>query len=184
MRRAALFACVLRDSMKVSCMVMAAREEEEPSLTDALTRVTQPRCLRSEKHVCSPILLTQTQQGHCAATLRAGLGPPGSASLSFCGQLTPLLSNVPQRDPPATASLPSVTSLCGEVLQVGCSCLQSQEGALRSRMWVACVCESLLCVLRAGISWMSDSLVLSRIGKLTNIWPWFFLPSGTQGTLG
>lgn len=77
-------------------------------------------------------------------------------------------------------SLPS--SLC--YFRSGCSCLQSQEGALRSRMWVACVCVSLLCTPRAGISRMSDSLVLSRIEKLTNIWPWFFLPSGTQGTLG
>lgn len=72
-----LFAGVLRNSMKVSCMVMAASKEEEPSLTDALTRVAQPRCLRSEKHVCSPILLTQTQQGLFALTLRSGLGPPG-----------------------------------------------------------------------------------------------------------
>lgn len=72
----ALFACVLRDSMKVSCMVMAAREEEEAPPTDALTRVAQPRCLRSKKQVCSPIRLTETQQVILAVTLRAGLEPP------------------------------------------------------------------------------------------------------------
>lgn len=54
---------VLRDSMKVSCMVMAAGQEEGRSLTDAVTSVAQPRSLRSKNHVCSPILLTQTQQG-------------------------------------------------------------------------------------------------------------------------
>lgn len=54
---------VLRDSMKVSCMVMAAGQEDGRSLTDAVTSVAQPRSLRSKNHVCSPILLTQTQQG-------------------------------------------------------------------------------------------------------------------------
>lgn len=61
-------------------MVMAAREEEEPSLTDASARVARPRCLGSEKLVCPPALLAQTQQGHSALSLRAGAGLPGSAS--------------------------------------------------------------------------------------------------------
>lgn len=54
---------VLRESMKVSCMVMAAGQEEGRSLTDAVTSAAQPRSLRSKNLVCSPILLTQTQQG-------------------------------------------------------------------------------------------------------------------------
>lgn len=106
--------------MKVSCMVMAASEEEEPSLPDALTRVAQPRCLRSEKHACSPVLLTQTQQGHCAVTLRAGLGPPGLdppfillASSETEKLTTPLLSKAPPR-----ILLSAITPLSREVLHI------------------------------------------------------------------
>lgn len=36
-QRAALSACVLRDGTKVSCMVMAAHEEEESSRIDSVT---------------------------------------------------------------------------------------------------------------------------------------------------
>lgn len=69
--------------MKVSCMVMAAREEEEeeePSLADAWAGAAQPGCFRSEEHICPPVLLTRTQQGHSAVSLRAGVGLSGSAS--------------------------------------------------------------------------------------------------------
>lgn len=183
MRRAALFACVLREHE--SQLYGNGCQGGGGALPNRCLNQSHSAQMLKIREACllSNPLNPDSTRSLCSDTE----GRSGATWLRLpfiLRQLTPLLSNVPQRDPPATASLPSVTSLCGEVLQVGCSCLQSQEGALRSRMWVACVCESLLCVLRAGISWMSDSLVLSRIGKLTNIWPWFFLPSGTQGTLG
>lgn len=192
---------VLRDSMKVSCMVMAAGQKEGRSLTDAVTNVAQPRSLRSKNHVCSPILLTQTQQGvlqwpwgqvwghqawplfHSAGQLpcrnpRVEPGPP----LPVTSKLTSLLSKVPQRDPPVTAVLP----FSGEALQSRLFLFADPRTVLWGAGWWWHLCEShsLLCVLRARTSCVSDSSVFSRIERVTNTWHWFHLPSGTQGTPG
>lgn len=46
----------------------------------------RPRCLRSRKPVCSPVLLTQTQQGHSAVTLRHVWGHLAQPPFHCAGQ--------------------------------------------------------------------------------------------------
>lgn len=117
-------------------------------------------------------------QDHCAVTPRAGLGPPGSASRSFCRPAHPLAQwSSPKGSSCHSRHFPLLLPSGRGASDLVCRARKVPWGAECG--WH--VCESLLCILRAGTSWMSDSLVLSRIEKLTNIWPWFFLSSGTQG---
>lgn len=120
------------------------------SLTDASTRVTQPRCLRSEKHVCPPILLTQTQRGHFAVTHESRFGATWF-SLPFVllapspagPQAWPVSLPSPSRN--CSAECPECSSCHGPLMRnVGQSRLllfgRAQEGTLRSRMEMAIAC--------------------------------------------
>lgn len=131
-------------------------------LTDASAPAAQPCRLRSGKQVCPPVLLTRTQQGRCAASLRAGAGLPGSAS-----PLVPLAGS-PAGVQPQTPRRPCHSRLCpcGErSVRVGCSCLWSRVRCSEEQNGGGL---SLLCVLEV------------RTARSLAEWHWCLLPCGTQ----
>lgn len=126
-------------------MVMAASEEEEPSLTDALTSAAQPRSRRSKKHVCSPVLLTQTQQGlFCSdpegtsgATwldlpfilLASSLQEPGCGARGDCKAHLLAQQSAPKGSSCHKLCIPSPE----RHFRAGCSCLQIQGRCLEQQ---------------------------------------------------
>ncbi|KAK2106409.1 hypothetical protein P7K49_015923 [Saguinus oedipus] len=77
-----------QDSMKVSCMVMAASKGGAPSLPDALTEAGQPRCLKSKK--LSKPFNPAPERAFCSDAEGGPGVSPGSSSPSSCLLASPL----------------------------------------------------------------------------------------------